>query len=967
MSVPSATAVSTGNPATGTTLHAGRAECRQGHGRRRRRPPWSSSFTIAPPPPLAPAGRPTPPPGRPPTPPPCPPADPPPLPPPPPPPFHAARRTRLEPTPRPRPGPPPHSARRPHSPRPTPRSRPTPRPRRRLPSAPAPIAPQRRSRGRTIPPADRPHRPAGRPFAGRPPAARRLTRVRVHHAGGRWVAAFRLSARARVRLDLRRAGHAVPAVPGVVADHGSAPRARRPAAPRPLPAAHHRGRPAAAARPCARCTSASRAAPAEPRRASVRDDAGGAAVLPRPAGGPGAARPGTRTPARARSAPTRGTSEAAFTAMEPHLRERRDVDVHLTWDVDRLPAYGERVVAVVLGDESGTGAGLRGPRPGRLQVLRRPPGPRRGSAARPQPDRPGGAGAVRRAPAALAARRHPGTFVRRRRRAPRARARHPARHVQPARRSPLVPDRRVAPDRHLLRRERRPPARRCATAWARPRRARAARCSTPSGACSTSAPDLRVDLRLTDGFAASESAPTRRDYSRAADGRAGSAWRRAGRRSRPSGSSRGCAAAASSWPTACRATGSTTAAPIAAARPLARPAARPGARPRRPGGARPATRTGGRWTGGGPAARRTAAGRRYLAERHRRRPGAPVLRGSVRILFVEPHGRVERRRGRTPAPGGVAARRARGRGRLPAGRPAGAPRVDRAGVQRLDVPRVRGEPAPAPGPAPPWASRSSRSPAPGARAASSRRVRRRRRARQHARAPGSWRRSAQPPRRAAVRRARPRAPAARAPIGPRGRARCSCTAPSAVVAVSDFTAEQVQRGPRRARSPTRVYNSVDLARFDPDRVDPAGRARASSGIAPGSPAARPGRPDHALEGPGHRDPGAGRRCGARGLDAHLAARRQDRLRGQGRALRQPRPTWRELARGSWTSWRSSDARPLPRPARRRARRSWRALDLSLLPSWEEPFGARDRREHGHGDAAAGERRSAPAPSSCRTA
>ena len=41
-----------------------------------------------------------------------------------------------------------------------------------------------------------------------------------------------------------------------------------------------------------------------------------------------------------------------FEAMEPQLRDP-DVDVYLTWDTRRLPAYGERVVAVVLGDESG--------------------------------------------------------------------------------------------------------------------------------------------------------------------------------------------------------------------------------------------------------------------------------------------------------------------------------------------------------------------------------------------------------------------------------------------------------------------------------------------------------------------------------------------------------------------------------------------------------------------------------------
>src|SRR4051794_26778666 len=42
----------------------------------------------------------------------------------------------------------------------------------------------------------------------------------------------------------------------------------------------------------------------------------------------------------------------AFEAMEAGLRDP-DVDVYLTWDTRRLPAYGDRVVAVVLGDESG--------------------------------------------------------------------------------------------------------------------------------------------------------------------------------------------------------------------------------------------------------------------------------------------------------------------------------------------------------------------------------------------------------------------------------------------------------------------------------------------------------------------------------------------------------------------------------------------------------------------------------------
>jgi hypothetical protein len=43
---------------------------------------------------------------------------------------------------------------------------------------------------------------------------------------------------------------------------------------------------------------------------------------------------------------------AVFREMERTL-SFREIDVYLTWDVDRLPAYGGRVVAVVLGDEAG--------------------------------------------------------------------------------------------------------------------------------------------------------------------------------------------------------------------------------------------------------------------------------------------------------------------------------------------------------------------------------------------------------------------------------------------------------------------------------------------------------------------------------------------------------------------------------------------------------------------------------------
>lgn len=43
---------------------------------------------------------------------------------------------------------------------------------------------------------------------------------------------------------------------------------------------------------------------------------------------------------------------AVFTEMEQRLDDP-DIDVFLTWDVERLPAYGASVVAVVLGDEVG--------------------------------------------------------------------------------------------------------------------------------------------------------------------------------------------------------------------------------------------------------------------------------------------------------------------------------------------------------------------------------------------------------------------------------------------------------------------------------------------------------------------------------------------------------------------------------------------------------------------------------------
>ncbi len=43
---------------------------------------------------------------------------------------------------------------------------------------------------------------------------------------------------------------------------------------------------------------------------------------------------------------------AVFLAMEPLLSEA-ELDIYLTWNWERLPAYGDRVVAVLLGDEVG--------------------------------------------------------------------------------------------------------------------------------------------------------------------------------------------------------------------------------------------------------------------------------------------------------------------------------------------------------------------------------------------------------------------------------------------------------------------------------------------------------------------------------------------------------------------------------------------------------------------------------------
>ncbi len=63
---------------------------------------------------------------------------------------------------------------------------------------------------------------------------------------------------------------------------------------------------------------------------------------------------------------------AVFRAMEATL-EDGDIDVHLTWNGERLPDYGPRVVAVLLRDDGGRVPAVCRTRAGDLQELRDDP------------------------------------------------------------------------------------------------------------------------------------------------------------------------------------------------------------------------------------------------------------------------------------------------------------------------------------------------------------------------------------------------------------------------------------------------------------------------------------------------------------------------------------------------------------------------------------------------------------------
>jgi glycosyltransferase involved in cell wall biosynthesis len=172
------------------------------------------------------------------------------------------------------------------------------------------------------------------------------------------------------------------------------------------------------------------------------------------------------------------------------------------------------------------------------------------------------------------------------------------------------------------------------------------------------------------------------------------------------------------------------------------------------------------------------------------------------------------------------------------------------------------------------------------------------------------------------------------PLTPTGRAVRSLIVrtASAVVAVSDFTAEKFNEGlPRPAA--TRVYNSIDHARFDRDRVQPA-RLRDELGLAPA--AALIGQVSQIT-------PWKGQDLSVRalaelrrwGFDAHLVLV-GDVLFG-GRQVRYDNPAFLSELTGLADQLGVRD-RVHFLGQRDDVPAILRGLDISLLPSSEEPFG-----------------------------
>jgi glycosyltransferase involved in cell wall biosynthesis len=172
------------------------------------------------------------------------------------------------------------------------------------------------------------------------------------------------------------------------------------------------------------------------------------------------------------------------------------------------------------------------------------------------------------------------------------------------------------------------------------------------------------------------------------------------------------------------------------------------------------------------------------------------------------------------------------------------------------------------------------------------------------------------------------------PLTPVGRAVRSLIVrtASAVAAVSDYTAGKLNEGLERPVA-TRVYNSIDHARFDPTRAFPA-PLREELGLDPGA----------ALIGQvAQITPWKGQDTAIRalaelrsgGVDAHLLLVGQVAFGGSG--VRYDNHAFlRDLERLAGELRVRDEVHFLGQ--RRDVPEILRALDLSLLPSWEEPFG-----------------------------
>jgi L-malate glycosyltransferase len=172
------------------------------------------------------------------------------------------------------------------------------------------------------------------------------------------------------------------------------------------------------------------------------------------------------------------------------------------------------------------------------------------------------------------------------------------------------------------------------------------------------------------------------------------------------------------------------------------------------------------------------------------------------------------------------------------------------------------------------------------------------------------------------------------PFTPMGRAVRGLIArtASAVVAVSDYTAGKFNQGLAHPVA-TRVYNSIDHARFDPTRVRPAD-LRTELGLAAHAPL---------LGHVAQITPWKGQDTSIRalaelrtgGLDAHLLL--VGHIAFGGRAVRYDN---RAFLRGLERLADELAVRDVVHFLGQRddVPEILRALDLSLLPSWEEPFG-----------------------------